>query len=53
MFLVVITEDKLKIKHECELYKKDQLQQTYATKERGDMSDLYRVHEKQTSICLH
>lgn len=53
MFLVVITEGKLIIKHECEPYKKDQLQQTYATKESGDMSDLYRVHENQTSICLH
>lgn len=49
MFLVVIIEDKLTIKHECELYKKDQLQQMYATKKSRDMSDLYRVHENQTS----
>lgn len=49
MSLIWTVEDTLTIKHECELYKKDQLQQMYTTKESKDFSDLYLVHENQTS----
>lgn len=40
MFLISIIESKLTIKHECVLYKKDQLQQMYTTNESRDLSDL-------------